>query len=156
MARQTFTGAELKTVFTDDSFWNHKAEEEAYYLEDDTYTVNGEAVDSDAFFGTYGAHLETLPDNAKVQVEGYLAWQGRTDRPADARSDNLAKSMRQWLKTRSERTLVATFNVATNLPAADLARLVEAVQALGGVMEGLTATERQGLATSSARKPKGT
>lgn len=147
--KKTYTGADLKAFMNDTSFWNNGGKGgQGYYLEDDLYTINGEQIDSEKSFDTYGENFEKLPDDAKVKVEGYLCENAM--RVGDGL--DLATTFRKWVDANSKHRLIATFELDKNLEPAERQKLLDTLTSLGAKLSG-SALESEA-AVKATRKPK--
>jgi hypothetical protein len=158
MATSKATGADLKNFFADPSVWNYKDQKDAYYLEDDLVTIDGQEYDSDAAYTAFGDALVNLPDDAKVtKIEGCLVWQGRGEEPSGVSTD-LGRVFNKWVKAQQVRALVATIDidVRTTTPE-QFQELETALKALGARLSGVTvdALMPQEPEAAPAKKPRG-
>jgi len=135
MARNTVTGADFKAFYTDPAVWGEG--KETFYIEDDTYLVNGKEFDYEQMYKLYGDDFKNLPDNAKIAANGYVAWQGTGSRPEGVPED-LSRLLSKWIKAHNVRTLVATFDIdLQNTPAAELQMLLTTLQGMGAKVQGV-------------------
>lgn len=147
--KKTYTGADLKAFMADNSFWDHAGKGgKGYYIEDDFYTINGEELDSDKAFSTYGENFEKLPDDAKVKVEGYLCENGI----GGGDTLNFSTTFKKWVDSNNKQRLIATFELDKNLDPAEHQKLLDTLTALGAKLSG-TALEAEA-AAKTTRKPK--
>ncbi len=152
MATIKATGRDLKRFFEDDSVWKLDGQD-AFYIDEDLYTIDGKQMDSEESFKAYGENYANLADDAKVTaIEGYYGWQGRGDRPRSA-SEDLASVFKKWLKTQQFRPLVATIDVDVRQTTPEQFKaLVEALTNLGAKVSGVTEADLQAAPEEPKRK----
>ncbi len=146
-SKKSFTGADLKAFWNDRAFWNEGGQgKQGFYIEEDLYVVDGKELDTEAMFEAYGENHVGLPDDAKVQVSGFLRENDHTVRD----EYDLATSFKKWVDGQSTQRLVAVFEIRKDLPATDLQKLTDTLASLGAQLSGFGAPAD----TKPAKKPK--
>lgn len=145
--KKSFTGADLKAFWNDRAFWNEGGQgKQGFYIEEDLYVVNGKELDTEAMFQTFGENHANLPDDAKVQVEGFLRENDHTIRE----DYDLAGTLKKWIDGQSTQRLVAVFEIRKDLPAADRQKLMDTLTSMGALLSGSGVVQD----TKPAKKPK--
>lgn len=145
--KKSFTGADIKAFWNDRAFWNEGGQgKQGFYIEEDLYVVNGKELDTEAMFQTYGENHASLPDDAKVQVEGFLRENDHTIRE----DYDLAGALKKWIDGQGTQRLVAVFEIRKDLPADELQKLTDTLTSLGAQLSGFGAPA----GTKPAKKPK--
>ena len=148
MARVTTTGAQYKKFYADQSVWEPE-KGHSWYLEDDLIIINDEEdVDIEELYRRYGDNLQSIPDDAKVVIEGgYMAWQGDGE-PPEERGD-LVAYFKKWDKRQSTIMAVATFELPKDIAPDKLEEIRATLLGLGAKLSGWPDAPK-----SSAPKPR--
>ena len=152
MARKTYSGADLKAFYDAPEVWGSDAANPLYYVDDDTYLIDGEELGYEQAVEKYGAEFTNLSDASKVSISsGVLIWQGDGSRKDHL---DLAQQFASWHKKNSRLNLVATFSLPKT-DQASLQAIIEAVEKLGGkITSGLPAAPKADEPKTKAPKPR--